>query len=339
MLRILLSFIVSIGVMGVELGGASAATLEDVRKRGWLQCGVQQGQPGFSVADQDGNRTGLNVDFCRAVAAAIFGDGSNVKFSDLSAAEGIGALKSGDVDILSLGSSWTMRDDTARGVHFPVITFFDGQGFLVPKEMAISSTLELSGASMCLLSSETTKSNVADYFGSNKMEFVLVEFDTVGEAVSAYEDGRCNVYTTRSSALEAQRLKLTDPDAHVVLPESISKEPLGPIVRGGDEQWLNIIRWIHFAMLNAEELGVTQANVDEMKTVGNPPVNRLLGSDAAFGGAIGLGSDWAYNVIKEVGNYGETFNRNVGPETALALTRGRNALWVDGGLHYGPPIR
>lgn len=339
MLKILLSVIVSMVVLGASVGAGAAATLDDVKKRGWLQCGVQEGQTGFSETDQEGNWTGLDVDFCRAVAAAVFGDGASVKFQALSPMEGIQALKNGAVDILSRNTTWTMRDDTARGVRFSIITFYDGQGFLTPKDMAISSTLELSGASICLLSSETTRSSVADYFGSNKMDFVLVEFDKVEDAISAYEAGQCNVYTARSSVLQARRLKLTDPEAHIVLPESISKEPLGPVVRGGDDQWLNIVKWTHFVMLNAEELGVTQANVEEMKNAENPPVRRLLGSGSTFGRAIGLDADWAYNLIKEVGNYAETFNRNLGPETPLALTRGQNALWSDGGLQYGPPIR
>lgn len=339
MLKKLLSIIVSIVVTGAGAGALSAATLDDVKKRGWLQCGVQQGQVGFSIQDEDKDWSGLNVDFCRAVAAAIFGDGSYVRFSALTRGEGFQALRTGAIDILSRNTTWAMGDDTGRGVSFSVVTFYDGQGFLIHKDMAMSSTLELSGASICLVSNETTRSNVADYFDSNKMKYVLVEFDKVEDAVGAYEAGQCNVYTARSSALEAQRLKLAEPEAHIVLPDSISKEPLGPVTRGGDGQWLNIVKWTHFAMLDAEELGVTQVNVDEMKIADNPRVKRLLGSEGVFGAAIGLGNDWAYNVIKEVGNYAESFDRNVGLETALALTRGQNALWVDGGLHYGPPIR
>ncbi|MCR9134968.1 MAG: amino acid ABC transporter substrate-binding protein [Alphaproteobacteria bacterium] len=339
MLNTLLSVLVSLFILGTGAGVTSAATLDDVKNRGWLRCGVPPEQPGFAARDQDDVWSGLHIDFCRAVAAAVFGDGSNARFSPLTLRAGYGALRSGDIDILLHDSTWTMAADAAHGTSFSVVTFYDGQGFLVHKDMAINSTLELSGASICLVSDETTRSNLADYFGSNKMEYVLVEFDKVSDAVGAYEAGQCNVYTDRSSRLEAHRRRLSDPEAHVILADSISKEPIGPVTRDSDGQWINIVRWTHFAMLDAEELGVSQANLEEMKIAENPPVKRLLGSEGAFGEAIGLSREWAFNIIREVGNYADTFDRNVGAETALGLTRGQNALWVDGGLHYGPPIR
>ncbi|MEX3009395.1 amino acid ABC transporter substrate-binding protein [Hoeflea sp. TYP-13] len=340
MTRKILSAIVGTAVLGLSAGAASAATLDDVKGKGSVQCGVSQGLPGFSNPDQDGNWSGLDVDFCRAVAAAIFGDASKVKFTPLSAKERFTALQSGDVDVLSRNTTWTMSRDTALGLNFSVVNYYDGQGFMVRKDMGISSALQLSGASICTNTGTTTELNVADYFRANKMEYELVAFEKADEVVAAYDAGRCDVYTTDQSGLYAQRLKLTDPAAHVVLPEIISKEPLGPVVRQGDDQWLNIIKWTHFAMLNAEELGVTSANVDEMKNSDNPSVKRLLGTEGEFGGAIGLGNDWAYNIIKGVGNYGEAFDRNVGPDTPLAIARGVNALWTqEGGLQYGPPIR
>lgn len=339
MTRKILSAIVGTAVLSFAAGTASAATLDDVKGKDSLQCGVSQGLPGFSNPDQDGNWSGLDVDFCRAVAAAIFGDASKVKFTPLSAKERFTALQSGDVDVLSRNTTWTMSRDTALGLNFSVVNYYDGQGFMVRKDMGINSALQLSGASICTNTGTTTELNVADYFRANKMEYELVAFEKADEVVAAYDAGRCDVYTTDQSGLYAQRLKLTDPAAHVVLPEIISKEPLGPVVRQGDDQWLNIIKWTHFAMLNAEELGVTSANVDEMKNSDNPSIKRLLGTEGEFGGAIGLSNDWAYNIIKEVGNYAETFDKNVGPDTSLGIARGVNAQWNAGGLQYGPPIR
>lgn len=339
MTRKILSAIVGTAVLSLAAGTASAATLDEVKSKGSLQCGVSQGLPGFSNPDQDGNWTGLDVDFCRAVAAAVFGDASMVKFTPLSAKERFTALQSGDIDVLSRNTTWTMSRDTALGLNFSVVNYYDGQGFMVRKEMGINSALELSGASICTQTGTTTELNVADYFRSNNMDYELVAFEKNDEVVAAYDAGRCDVFTTDQSGLYANRLKLAEPAAHVVLPEIISKEPLGPAVRQGDDQWLNVIKWTHFAMLNAEQLGVTSANVDEMKNSDNPSIKRLLGTEGEFGGAIGLSNDWAYNIIKEVGNYAEAFNRNVGPDTPLAIARGLNAQWNQGGLQYGPPIR
>ncbi len=318
---------------------ASAATLDDVKAKGFVQCGVSQGLPGFSNPDSSGNWSGLDVDLCKAVAAAIFGDAEKAKYTPLSAKERFTALQSGEIDMLSRNTTWTMSRDTQLGLDFSVVNYYDGQGFMVRKEMNITSALQLSGASVCTNTGTTTELNVADYFRANKMEYELVAFEKADEVVAAYDAGRCDIYTTDQSGLYAQRLKLTNPDEHVVLPEIISKEPLGPAVRQGDDQWGDIIKWAHFAMVAAEELGVTSANVDEMVGSDNPNIKRLLGEEGEFGPAIGLDNKWAYNIIKAVGNYGETFERNVGPDTPLAISRGLNAQWSKGGLQYAPPIR
>ena len=325
--------------MAVGATAASAATLDDVKAKGAVQCGVSQGLPGFSNPDDQGNWTGLDVDFCYAVSAAIFGDKSGAKFSPLSAKERFTALQSGEIDVLPRNTTWTMTRDTALGLNFAGVNYYDGQGFMIRKALGVSSALELSGASVCTNTGTTTELNVTDYFRSNNMELELVQFEKADEVVQAYDSGRCDVYTTDASGLYAQRLKLTNADDHIVLPEIISKEPLGPVVRQGDDQWFNLNKWVLFAMINAEELGVTQANVDEMKESTNPSIRRLLGVEGSFGENLGLSNDWAYNIIKTVGNYGESFDRNVGPDTPLGIARGVNALWSKGGLMYAPPIR
>ena len=327
-----------VAVLGAATA-AGAATLDDVKAKGFVQCGVSQGLPGFSNPDAAGNWTGIDVDLCRGIAAAVFGDATKVKYTPLSAKERFTALQSGEVDVLSRNTTWTMSRDTQLGLNFAGVNYYDGQGFMVRKDLGVKSALELSGASVCTNTGTTTELNVADYFRANKMEYEIVAFEKADEVVAAYDAGRCDVYTTDQSGLYAQRLKLTNPADHVVLPEVISKEPLGPVVRQGDDQWFNIVKWIHFAMINAEELGITSANVDEMKNSDNPEVKRVLGTEGEFGTALGIGNDWAYNVIKQVGNYSEVFDRNVGPDTELAISRGVNALWSKGGLQYAPPIR
>ena len=338
-MKSILTGMLGVSILAMAGGAAQAATLDDVKARGTLKCGVSQGLPGFSNPDSDGNWTGLDVDFCKGVAAAIFNDSSKVEYVPLSAKERFTALQSGEVDLLSRNTTWTMSRDTQLGLNFSVVNYYDGQGFMVRSSMGISSALQLSGAAICTNTGTTTELNVADYFRANNMDYELVAFEKADEVVAAYDAGRCDVYTTDQSGLYAQRLKLTNPDEHKVLPEIISKEPLGPGVRQGDDQWLNIVKWTHFAMLQAEESGVTQANVDEMKNSEDPNIKRLLGTEGEFGAAIGLGNDWAYQVIKAVGNYGEAFNRNVGPDTPLAIARGINAQWSKGGLQYAPPIR
>ncbi len=318
---------------------AGAATLDDVKAKGFVQCGVSQGLPGFSNPDDQGNWSGIDVDFCRGMAAAIFGDPSKVKFTPLSAKERFTALQSGEIDVLSRNTTWTMTRDTTLGLNFTGVTYYDGQGFMVRKSLGVSSALELSGASVCTNTGTTTELNVADYFRSHNMPYEIVAFEKSDEVVQAYDAGRCDVYTTDASGLYAQRLKLTNPDEHIVLPEIISKEPLGPVVRQGDDEWFNLAKWTLFAMVNAEELGVTMANIDEMKGSDNPAIKRLLGVEGAFGEALGVSNDWAYNIIKNVGNYGEMFDRNVGPDTPLGISRGLNALWSNGGIQYAPPIR
>ncbi len=327
-------------VVAVAATSASADTLDDVKAKGFVQCGVSQGLPGFSNPDSQGNWTGLDVDLCRAMAAAIFDDPGAVKYTPLSAKERFTALQSGEVDVLPRNTTWTMTRDTQLGLLFTGINYYDGQGFMVRKALGVKSAKELGGAAVCTNTGTTTELNLADYFRANGMNYEVVAFEKADEVVQAYNAGRCDVYTTDASGLYAQRLKLTNPDEHMVLPEIISKEPLGPSVRQGDPKWFNLVKWVHFAMVNAEELGVTSQNVDEMKaTSKNPEVMRLLGNEGAFGEAIGLDNDWAYKIIKHVGNYGEVFASNVGPETPLGIERGLNALWTQGGLQYAPPVR
>ena len=326
----------------VLLGSAAnaAATLDAVKAKGFVQCGVSQGLPGFSNADDAGNWTGLDVEMCRAVAAAIFGDGSKVKFSPLSAKQRFTALSSGEIDILSRNTTWTMTRDTQLGLNFAGVNYYDGQGMMVPTALGVKSATELDGANICTNTGTTTELNITDYFRSNKMSFNLIAFEKADEVVAAYDAGRCDVYTTDRSGLAAQRGKLTKPDSHVVLPEIISKEPLGPVVRQGDDQWFNIVRWTLNALINAEELGITQANAKARLTgTENPAIKRLLGSEGKFGEELGLSNDWALNAISAVGNYGESYERNVGPNTPLKLDRGVNALWSDGGILYAAPIR
>ena len=326
----------------VLLGSAAnaAATLDAVKAKGFVQCGVSQGLPGFSNADDAGNWTGLDVEMCRAVAAAIFGDGSKVKFSPLSAKQRFTALSSGEIDILSRNTTWTMTRDTQLGLNFAGVNYYDGQGMMVPTALGVKSATELDGANICTNTGTTTELNITDYFRSNNMSFNLIAFEKADEVVAAYDAGRCDVYTTDRSGLAAQRGKLTKPDSHVVLPEIISKEPLGPVVRQGDDQWFNIVRWTLNALINAEELGITQANAKaRLRGTENPAIKRLLGSEGKFGEELGLSNDWALNAIIAVGNYGESYERNVGPNTPLKLDRGVNALWSDGGILYAAPIR
>ena len=318
---------------------ANAGTMDDVKAKGFIQCGVSQGVPGFSNPDSNDNWTGIDVDVCRAVAAAVLGDATKVKFSPLTAKERFTALQSGEIDILSRNTTWTATRDTALGLNFAGINYYDGQGFMVRKSLGVKSAFELAGAAVCTNLGTTTEPNVADFFRANKMEYKLVAFEKADEVVAAYDAGRCDVYTTDQSALAANRIKLGKPDDHMVLPEVISKEPLGPVVRHGDDQWLDVVKWSLYAMLNAEEMGITQGNVGEMMTSDNPAVKRLLGSEGDVGKNLGLGNDWAANIVKQVGNYGESFDRNVGPNTSLQLQRGVNANWKKGGLMYGMPAR
>ncbi len=316
-------------------------TLEAIKKRGHIQCGVSDGLPGFSFTDDKGVVRGIDADFCRALAAALFGDATKVKFTPLTAKERFTALQSGEIDVLSRNTTWTMSRDTSMGMVFPAaVVYYDGQGFLINKKLGVKSAKELDGATVCIQAGTTTELNLADYFRAHGMKYVPITYDKSDESAKGLESGRCDVLTSDQSQLYAQRIKMAQPDQFVVLPEVISKEPLGPVVRPGDHEWFSIVRWTHFAMLTAEELGVTSKNVDEIrKSSTNPEVRRLLGVDGDFGKPLGIGQDWAYQIVKQVGNYGEVFERNIGQDSPLKIARGINALWKNGGLQYAPPIR
>jgi len=324
---------------GLSAQAASAQTLKAIQDRGMLSCGVSQGLPGFSSPDDKGNWTGLDVDICRAIAAAVFNDPSKIKFVPLSAKDRFTALQSGEIDVLSRNTTWTISRDTSLGANFTGVTYYDGQGFLVKKSLKVKSALELNSASVCVQTGTTTEQNLADYFKGNNMKYEVIAFAGADETVKAYESGRCDVFTTDVSQLYAQRLKLANPADHEVLPEVISKEPLGPMVRHGDDQWFDIVKWTLFAMLNAEEAGVTQKNVDEMAKSDKPDLKRMLGSDGNLGEQLGLTKDWAVRIIRHVGNYGEMYERNIGSGSKLQIPRGMNQLWNAGGIQYAPPIR
>ena len=317
-------------------GAAHAATLDDIKKAGALNCGVSQGLPGFSNPDDKGSWTGIDVDYCKALAAAVLGDANKVKFVPLSAKVRFTALQSGEIDVLSRNTTWTFTRDTNLGLNFSGVLYYDGQGFMVRKKLGVKSARELAGAAVCTNTGTTTELNLADYFRSNGMKYKVVAFESANEVVAAYDAGRCDVFTTDRSGLAAQRTKLKNPDEHMVLPEIISKEPLGPVVRQGDDQFFNISRWVLNALIIAEELGVSSKNVDQMASSKNPEIQRLLGVKGKYGEYIGLDAKWAARAIKAVGNYAEMYERNVTP---LGLARGVNNLWNKGGILYAPPFR
>ena len=326
-------------VFAFGIQAASAQTLAAIKSRGELICGANGTLAGFGLPDPQGNWTGFDVDFCRAIAAAIFNDPTKVKFVPLTAKDRFTALQSGEIDVLSRNTTWTLSRDTSLGANFTGVTYYDGQGFLVKKALKVNSALELNSASVCVQTGTTTEQNLADYFKGNNMKYEVIAFGTNDEAVKAYESGRCDVFTTDVSGLYADRLKLANPADHVVLPEIISKEPLGPMVRHGDDQWFDIVKWTLFAMITAEELGVTQKNVDEMAKSDKPEMKRVFGTDGNLGEQLGLTKDWVSRIVKAVGNYGEAFDRNVGAGSKLGIARGLNALWNKGGIQYAPPIR
>ena len=335
-----LAVVVAASVLGMSGIANAGVTLDAVKKKGFVQCGISDGLPGFSYADAKGNYLGLDVDVCRAVAAAVFGDASKVRYSPLTAKERFTALQSGEVDILSRNTTWTSSRDGAMGLNFTTVAYFDGQGFLVNKKLGISSAKELDGATVCIQAGTTTELNLADYFRANGLKFTPITYDTSDESAKSLESGRCDVLTSDQSQLYAQRIKLAAPDDYIVLPEVISKEPLAPAVRQGDDEWFHIVRWTQFAMLNAEELGVTSQNVEELsKTTKNPDIARLLGAEGTYGADLKLPNDWVVKIVKQVGNYGESFERNVGAGSELKIDRGLNALWNKGGLQYAPPVR
>ncbi|MCD8512212.1 MAG: amino acid ABC transporter substrate-binding protein [Nitrincola sp.] len=319
--------------------GVNASTLDTVKNRGALQCGVSDGLPGFSATDSAGRWQGLDADFCRAVAAAVLGDAEKVNFVSLTATERFTALQSGEIDVLSRNSTWTLTRDASLGLNFAGVNYYDGQGFLVSKDLGVDSALELDGASVCIQSGTTTELNLADYFRMNGMSYEPVLYDTSDQTTAGFEAGRCDILTSDQSQLSALRLQLSNPDGAVVLPEIISKEPLGPVVRQGDDVWYNIVKWTLFAKINAEEMGITTQNAEEMLSSDDPSVQRFLGVSGNMGEMLRLDNNWAYNIVKQVGNYGEVFERTVGKGSPLNIERGLNALWTDGGIQYAPPVR
>lgn len=316
-----------------------ADTLGDIKKRGVLTCGSNPGLAGFALEDEKGNWTGLDIDFCRALAAAIFHDASKVKIVPLTPKDRLQTLHQGAVDLLADNTTWTLSREAGQGLLFAGVDYFDGQGFMAHKKLSLTSALELSGTSICFQQGTTTELNLADFFQANTMTYKPAGFATADEAIKAYEDGRCDAYTADTSDLYVRRAELAHPEDTIVLPEIISKEPLGPVVRQGDDRWFNVVKWVNFAMIDAEELGVTSKNVDEKAKSEIPDVRRLLGFEGNFGEGMGLDQNWAYDVIKLVGNYGEVFSRNLGEDSPLKIKRGMNALWSKGGLLYAPPIR
>ncbi|MBS0288860.1 MAG: amino acid ABC transporter substrate-binding protein [Proteobacteria bacterium] len=325
--------------LNAQLKSEGSETLDYVQKRGYLLCGVSQGLPGFSFVDNQGHWQGLDVDFCRAVAAATLGDANKVTFVPLSAKERFTALESGDIDILSRNTSWTFLRDTTLGLRFIGVLFYDSQGLMVRKSAKVTMARELNGATICTNTGTTTELNIADFFKTHNLKYQILTFEKTDETLSAYETGRCDVYSTDASGLAAQKLKLANPQEHFILPDAISKEPLGPMVRQNDIAWINIVRWTLFALINAEELGLTQQNVQQNRNSTNANIQRLLGVRDNLSEKIGLKPDCFYQVISQVGNYGEIFEKNVGQASPLKLERGLNALWTKGGILYAPPFR
>ncbi len=342
----MLDKLIAAAAFAAALAGAAGTAhagkdLDAVKARGQLACGVVTGGiSGFMSVDSQGKWVGLDVDICRAVSAAIFGDSEKVKFVPVTAIQRFTALQSGEVDMLSNNTTWTLQRDTALGFDFTGITYYDGQGFMVNKKLGVKSAKELNGATICVAPGSTTELNLADYFRANKMTFKPVVIEKVDEIRAAFFSGRCDVYTTDRSGLFATRVaNAPNPDDYVILPEIISKEPLGPVVRHGDNQFGDIVRWAQYAMIEAEEYGITSKNVDDMLKSENPTIKRILGVTPGMGKALGVDEKWVYNIIKQVGNYGEAFERNVGSGSPLKIDRGLNKLWTQGGLQYAPPIR
>jgi general L-amino acid transport system substrate-binding protein len=340
MKRLKIAGLAAIVAIGSATGAlAQSKALETIKARGTLNCGVNVGLPGFSTPDDKGNWVGFDVDYCRALATAIFSDPTKVQFKPLTAKERFTALQSGEVDVLSRNTTWTASRDSSMGMTFASTTFYDGQGLMVKKSLGVKAGKELDGASVCVQSGTTTELNLADFFRANKHSYKPVVFEKADEAVAAFDSGRCDAYTTDRSGLAAERTKLKAPGDAVVLTDILSKEPLGPVVRQGDSQFFTLAKWVHFAMLNLEEAGVTKANADEMLKSTNPDVKRLLGTDGAFGEGLGVKNDWAYQIAKKVGNYGEVYESHFGAKTNINIERGLNDLWSKGGLQYAPPIR
>ena len=339
--KFLAGAVAAIAAISAAATAHAGKTLDAIKARGQIICGVNTGLAGFSAADSQGNWTGLDVDICRAIAAAVLGDANKVKWVPLNAQQRFTALQSGEVDILSRNTTWTLTRDASLGLNFTAVTYYDGQGFMVPTKLNVKSAKQLKGATVCVQSGTTTEKNLTDYSRANKLDLKPVVFEKLEAATGAYFSGRCAVYTTDASGLASTRTKeAKDPKEHVILPDLISKEPLGPVVRRGDDEWFAIAKWVIYGLLEAEEYGIKQTNVDELKKSSQDPVvQRVLGTSEDTGKLLGLDKDWMVRAIKSVGNYGEIFERNVGPKTALNLPRGANALWNEGGLMYAPPVR
>jgi general L-amino acid transport system substrate-binding protein len=337
----------AIGLAVAVLVGAAATvyefydtrTLKRTIRRGEVFCGVNKGLPGFSAPDDKGNWAGFDVDFCRAVAAAIFNDPSKAKFVPLDANERFKELQNRTVDILSRNSTWDMSREQNYDLYFPAVAYYDGQGFMVPRSRNIDSALDLNGSKVCVQASTTTALNLADYFKANNMKYEEMKFPQLDQAVKAYENGKCDTFTADVSQLYALRLNLTQPADQAILPDVISKEPLAPVVRQRDDDWMMIVKWTLYAMINAEELGVNSKNIDEALKSKKPDVMRLVGNEGSYGEDLGLSKDWAVRIIRHVGNYGEVYDRNVGSDSKLKIPRGLNQLWNAGGIQYAPPIR
>ncbi len=313
--------------------------LATVKARGKIICGVNQAVPGFGFLQSDGSFAGFDIDFCKALAAAVFGDATKVEYRPLNAKQRFTALQAGEIDVLIRNTTWTLTRDTELGANFAPTTFYDGQGITVRKDSGIKTLQDLQGASICVSSGTTTELNLADQMAANGIEYTPVVFETADETTGAYLDGRCDAYTTDKSGLVARMSMFPHPEEHMIMDVTLSKEPLGPVVRQGDDQWFDIVKWMVFATFQAEESGVTSQNVDDMKNADDPNVRKLLGTEGDMGAKLGLDNDWAYNIIKQVGNYAEIYNRNLGPDTVFNLARGMNSSYVDGGLLYSPPFR
>lgn len=326
--------------LAVTGGAANAATLDDVKAAGTLACGISTGLAGFAFTDEAGAWTGFDPSVCEAVAAAVLGDPKKVEYTSTTGKTRFTVLRAGEVDMLARNTTWTFSRDVDLQLTFVGVNYYDGQGFMVPASLGVTSAKELDGASVCIQTGTTTELNLADYFAFNKISYEPVPIETNAEAREGYLAGRCDVYTTDASGLAATRATFDNPDEHIVLPEIVSKEPLGPLVRHGDDQWSDIIRWTLNALIIAEEKGITKANVDEMKSTSeDPEIRRLLGVEGDYGTMLGLDNEWAYRAIAANGNYAEIFDAFIGPNTAIGLERGLNALWTDGGILYAPPFR
>lgn len=333
-------FLATAAAAALVTGAASADTLADVKARGVLNCGVNTGLVGFAAPDANGNWSGFDIAICKAVAAAVLGDASKVKYIPTTGQTRFTALASGEVDVLARNSTWTFQRDTDLKLDFAGVNYYDGQGFMVPKDLGVSSAKELDGATICIQTGTSTELNLADWFKANNMTYQPVNIDSNAEGEQQYMAGGCDAYTTDASGLAATRAAFADPDSHIILPEIISKEPLGPAVRHGDNNWGDIVRWVLYALISAEEYGVTSANIEELaKSSNNPDVQRMLGTTDDYGKMLGLDKDWAKRAISASGNYGEIFAANIGEQTPIGLARGLNALWTQGGLMYAMPFR